>query len=96
MPGPASSSGPGAVGTHAAAPPFNRLAKLRAEVTPPEYARAVGAEGESLRDPVTITALAGSEVTVSGVGSAQGLEAGSTRLRSTLPMTMERGPFDSR
>lgn len=75
MPGPASSSGPGAVGTHAAAPPFNRLAKLRAEVTPPEYARAVGAEGESLRDPVTITALAGSEVTVSGVGSAQGLEA---------------------
>lgn len=52
-----------------------RLVPLRVVVSPPEYARAAGIGADTLEDPTTIAGLAGSEVAITGPGTAAGLQA---------------------
>src|SRR5690606_37586809 len=63
----------GAWGDAGRPPP--RLAPLRVVVSPPEYARAAGIGADTLEDPTTIAALAGSEVAITGPGTVAGLQA---------------------
>lgn len=56
----------------AAGPPGSRLESIQVKVTPPAY---TGENSVLLDDPSTITALVGSRIVISGIGSPEGISA---------------------